>query len=147
MSISAIQRHGHSPKAAHGTPVLVDLDQICPGWLQRNPRQGASAEPPRQALVAPISGAEGGEVVGYLVAGLNPHRSFDSGYQGFIELLTAQVAAAVARADEYERARERADALAEIDRAKTAFSLQRVARIPDTADAHAGAAGGCPRGR
>ena len=36
-------------------------------------------------------------------------------------LLTAQIAAAVARADEYERARERADALAEIDRAKTAF--------------------------
>ncbi len=31
------------------------------------------------------------------------------------------MAAAVARADEYERARERADALAEIDRAKTAF--------------------------
>ena len=47
--------------------------------------------------------------------------SIDTAYQGFIELLTAQVAAAVARADEYERARERADALAEIDRAKTAF--------------------------
>ena len=36
-------------------------------------------------------------------------------------LLTAQVAAAIARADEYERERERAEALAEIDRAKTAF--------------------------
>jgi signal transduction histidine kinase len=46
---------------------------------------------------------------------------FDSAYQGFIELLTAQVAAAIARADEYERARDRVNALAEIDRAKTAF--------------------------
>ena len=46
---------------------------------------------------------------------------FDSAYQGFIELLTAQIAAAIARADEYERARERAEALTEIDRAKTAF--------------------------
>ena len=34
--------------------------------------------------------------VGYLVAGLNPHRSFDADYRGFIELLTAQVAAAIA---------------------------------------------------
>ncbi len=76
---------------------------------------------PRQALIAPITGAEGSEVVGYLVAGLNPHRLFDSAYQGFVELLTAQVAAAIARADEYERARERADALTELDRAKTAF--------------------------
>ena len=42
-------------------------------------------------------------------------------YQGFIELVTAQVAAAIARTDEYQRERERARALAEIDTAKTAF--------------------------
>ena len=112
-------------QAAHGGPVLVDLDQISAGRLRRDRLQGVPPDQlpdaPRQALIAPITGAEGGEAVGYLVAALNPHRAFDSAYQGFIELLTAQVAAAVARADEYERARERADALAEIDRAKTAF--------------------------
>ena len=112
-------------QAAQGGPVLVDLDQTFAGWLQRDRLQGLSPDrlpdAPRQALIAPITGAEGGEAVGYLVAALNPHRSFDPAYRGFIELLTAQVAAAVARADEYERARERADALAEIDRAKTAF--------------------------
>ena len=59
--------------------------------------------------------------MGYLVTALNAHRAFDSAYQGFVELLTAQVAAAITRADEFERARARADALAEIDRAKTAF--------------------------
>jgi PAS domain S-box-containing protein len=111
--------------AANGGVVLVDLNQISAGWLQRDQLPSASPdqlpEAPHRALIAPITGAEAGEVVGYLVAALNPHRSFDSAYQGFIELLTAQVAAAVARADEYERARERADALAEIDRAKTAF--------------------------
>jgi PAS domain S-box-containing protein len=94
-------------QAAQGAPVLVDLDRL--------------RDAPRQALVAAIAGAEGGEAVGYLVAGLNPHRLFDTAYQGFIELLTAQIAAAIARADEYERARERAEALTEIDRAKTAF--------------------------
>ena len=100
--------------AARGEPVLVDIGRT--GVSQR-PLQGA----PRQALIAPITSVEGGEPVGYLVAALNPHRFFDSAYQGFIQLLTAQVAAAIARADEYERARERAEALAEIDRAKTAF--------------------------
>jgi signal transduction histidine kinase len=77
--------------------------------------------PPQQAFASPIRTAEGGAPVGYLIAGLNPHRVIDADYRGFIELLAAQVAAAIARTDEYERARERADALAEIDRAKTAF--------------------------
>jgi PAS domain S-box-containing protein len=91
-------------QAAQGPPVLVDLDIIA-----------------GRALVAPIAGAEGGAPVGFVAAGLNPHRVLDETYQGFIELLTAQVAAAIVRADDYERARERADALAELDRAKTAF--------------------------
>jgi signal transduction histidine kinase/response regulator of citrate/malate metabolism len=97
-------------------PKLIDLTE--PGAFAPT---AFSPHTPRQALIAPIAGAEGGEAIGFLVAGLNPHRSLDANYQGFIDLLTAQVAAAVARADEYERARERADALAEIDRAKTAF--------------------------
>src|SRR5580658_6955608 len=109
-------------QVAPGAPVLVDLAGMRAGWSWRDriaPDQLPS--PPGHALIAPIAGAEGGDPVGYLVAALNPHRSFDAAYQGFIELLTAQVAAAIARADEYERARERADALAEIDHAKTAF--------------------------
>ena len=78
-------------------------------------------KPPNRALISPIRSAEGGAPVGYFVAGLNPHRALDGKYLGFVELLTAQVAAAVARADEFERERERARALAEIDSAKTAF--------------------------
>ena len=112
-------------QAAHGAPVLVDLDRICGRPAPQDRRTGVPPDEllnaPRQALIAPITRAEGDAAVGYLVAGLNPHRSFDSAYQGFIELLTAQLAAAVARADEYERARERAEALTEIDLAKTAF--------------------------
>jgi signal transduction histidine kinase len=76
---------------------------------------------PERAFVVPIKGAEGESPVGVLVVGLNPHRAFDVAYRGFIELLTGQLSAAVARADDYERERARAAALAEIDRAKTAF--------------------------
>ncbi len=78
-------------------------------------------KPPDQALVAPITNSEGGAPVGYFVAGLNPHRAFDADYRGFIELLTGQIAAAIARADEYESAKARAEVLSEIDRAKTVF--------------------------
>ena len=108
-------------QASHGAPALVDLACIETNWLQQRVSPDDLPDAPRQALIVPIAGAEGGDAVGYLVVGLNPHRLFDAVYRGFIELLTAQVAAAIARADEYERARERADALAEIDHAKTAF--------------------------
>ena len=99
-------------RVQNGAPALVALE---------NTAFKRASHGPVQALVSAIAGAEGEDEVGYLVTGLNPHRLFDSAYQGFIELLTAQIAAAIARADEYERAQQRAEALAEIDRAKTAF--------------------------
>ena len=58
---------------------------------------------------------------GFLVAGLNPYRPFDDAYRGFIDLVAGQIAAAFANAHAYEEERKRAEALAEIDRAKTAF--------------------------
>jgi GAF domain-containing protein len=76
---------------------------------------------PDEALVVPIVGAEGGTPVGFLVTGLNPHRALDAGCRGFIELVAGQLAAAIARTGEYGRERARAEAPAQIDRAKTAF--------------------------
>ena len=45
----------------------------------------------------------------------------DEGYQGFIVLTAGQIASGLANASAYEEERSRAEALAEIDRAKTAF--------------------------
>ena len=58
---------------------------------------------------------------GVLVVGLNPFRLFDQGYQGFLGLAAGQIAASIANADAYEEERRRVEALAELDRAKTAF--------------------------
>ncbi|HET7609216.1 MAG TPA: ATP-binding protein, partial [Gammaproteobacteria bacterium] len=58
---------------------------------------------------------------GNLVVGLNPRRPFDDLYRSFVTLVADQIAAAVANARAYEDERKRAEALAEIDRAKTAF--------------------------
>ena len=58
---------------------------------------------------------------GKLVVGLNPQRPFDAQYAGFLDLLAGQLAAALANAAAYEQERKRAEALAELDRAKTTF--------------------------
>ncbi|HEY6923640.1 MAG TPA: response regulator [Steroidobacteraceae bacterium] len=60
-------------------------------------------------------------VAGFLVTGLNPYLPFDEEYRGFIGLLADQIAAGIARAHAYQLERQRAEALAEIDRAKTTF--------------------------
>ena len=78
-------------------------------------------DPCTNALVVPISSQGQAESVGIVVAGLIPYRPFDASYSGFIGLLVGQIAAGLAGANAYEQERKRADALAEIDRAKTTF--------------------------
>jgi signal transduction histidine kinase/DNA-binding NarL/FixJ family response regulator len=58
---------------------------------------------------------------GRMVVGLNPRRPFDSNYRNFLDLVADQVGMALANARAYEEERTRAEALAAIDRAKTAF--------------------------
>jgi PAS domain S-box-containing protein len=55
------------------------------------------------------------------VLGLNCCRPLDEQYRGFCGLVAAQVSAALAAAQAYEDERRRAEALAELDRAKTIF--------------------------
>ncbi len=73
---------------------------------------------PRQALALPL-----GEVsaTGALVIGTSPRRPLDAQYRGFCQLLADQLSSALASAISYEQQRQRAEALAELDRAKTAF--------------------------
>ena len=58
---------------------------------------------------------------GRLVVGLNPRRPFDEPYRAFIDLVADQLGTALTNARAYEQERKRAEALAEIDRAKTTF--------------------------
>ena len=52
---------------------------------------------------------------------LNPFRPLDEAYRSFVDLFVGQIAAGLANARAYEEERRRAEALAEIDRAKTTF--------------------------
>jgi signal transduction histidine kinase/DNA-binding NarL/FixJ family response regulator len=118
---------GSSP-AAPGAPAVIDL------------REGAStAWPVREALatgrllvsddttdgaphafVAPVSGAHA-DPFGVLVAGVSPMLPIDERYRGFAALVAREIGGALTRARALEGERRRAEALAEIDRAKTAF--------------------------
>jgi signal transduction histidine kinase len=78
-------------------------------------------EIPREALVLPIATPGQSGVAGVLIAGVSPRRALDDNYRDFFERAAGHIAAAIANARTYEEERKRAEALAEIDRAKTAF--------------------------
>ncbi|MGR6966378.1 ATP-binding protein [Geodermatophilus sp. URMC 61] len=73
-----------------------------------------------EAVVLPLGGPDG-DGVGALVVGVNPNRALDEEHRSFHELLAGQFAAAVRNARAYAEERARAEALAELDQAKTAF--------------------------
>ena len=96
--------------------VVVPLDERAssisiPGW----------PSPPREATVLPIRLSERSEAAGFLVLGIHPGRAFDENYRHFVHRIGEQIAIGLATARAYEEERRRAEALAEIDRAKTAF--------------------------
>jgi signal transduction histidine kinase/CheY-like chemotaxis protein len=82
---------------------------------------GDWSRPTQQAAIVPIRQQGQEQPAGFFVAGLNPYRRFDTAYSGFVDLLGGQIAAALANARAREAERRRAEALAEIDRAKTTF--------------------------
>ena len=74
----------------------------------------------RDALVLPIPAAQD-QLAGLLVVGISPRRPLDAEYRTFFDLVAAHIATAISDAGAYEAERRRAEALAELDRAKTAF--------------------------
>ena len=76
---------------------------------------------PSQAAIVPLTQRGQVRPFGALVVGLNPYRPAEPGYLSFLELLADQIAAGIAGARSYEAERQRAESLAELDRAKTEF--------------------------
>ena len=82
---------------------------------------GSWDKPPSRALLLPITSQGQDKPAGVIVAALSPFRPLDVSYAGFINLVAGQIAASVANARAYSAEKRRAEALTEIDRAKTAF--------------------------
>ncbi|WP_328430157.1 sensor histidine kinase [Streptomyces sp. NBC_00443] len=79
----------------------------------------ASRLPVEQALALPLDCA--GQVEGVLVVGVNPCFPPAGAYRDFLEVLASAVAGALTAALAHDEQRRRAEALAELDRAKTTF--------------------------
>lgn len=82
---------------------------------------GLANEPLSEALVLPVTSPGQLRPAGVLIAGVNPTRKLDKEYGTFFSLIADQVAIAIQNATALEQEKKRADALAEIDRAKTVF--------------------------
>lgn len=82
---------------------------------------GPWGDQPDTVAVIPIKSNVAGWPAGALVTGISACIRLDDRYHSFLELVGSQVASAVANARAYAEERRRAEALAELDRAKTAF--------------------------
>jgi signal transduction histidine kinase/DNA-binding NarL/FixJ family response regulator len=96
-----------------GSVALVALDGAPVGgpWLT----------PVTEALALPLGGSGQASMFGVILAGKSPNRAFDEGYRSFYELLAGQVSSAIKNGRAHQDERRRTEALAELDRAKTAF--------------------------
>jgi signal transduction histidine kinase len=123
------------------SPLMIDLSEATAGgWPLAEARRSAAmqvverlgerfatvppgpwSDPPDTAVALPIPSNKPHQPAGLLVAGVSARLKLDESYRGFFELMTTQVATAIANARAYEEERRRAEALAELDRAKTEF--------------------------
>jgi PAS domain S-box-containing protein len=110
---------GASTEAAG--PDTLMLDDDAGHWPLAEAIRSESAQLVERAVVLPIKSSLAHSPAGALVLGASARIALDDQYLAFFGLLCSQIATGVANARSYEAERRRAEALAEIDRAKTAF--------------------------
>jgi PAS domain S-box-containing protein len=133
--------HGNEFDVDHSIiPAAIDLTQEDDGWSVAAAVRTAQpqviknlvsrfgiilgspwSEPLQEAMVLPIAPPGQGKVSGVLVLVASPRRKLDENYRDFFTQVAVFVAMAIANAQAYEEERKRAEALAEIDQAKTVF--------------------------
>jgi PAS domain S-box-containing protein len=95
------------------TSNLIEVGLQLPG--------GPWPEPSSRAIVLPIFAAQHESLSGLAILGEGPRRVLDDAYRAFFDLIASQIGTAISDAKAYEAEQRRAEALAELDRAKTAF--------------------------
>lgn len=99
------------------------LDAMPPTWGQAiEPGANPVGEaPPTTALILPVQSGGDDLPATVMVAGVSPYRSLDDDFRGFLDVAAAQIGRAIANAQAYQAQRRRAEALTELDRAKSEF--------------------------
>lgn len=115
-------------------PLRIDSTNLHESWPLGSDSELVLAEPPadvqlpggpwpepvKQAAILKLA-TRANEVYGYLVCGLSARRKFDDDYRDFVRLVGANISSALAALRALQDERRRAEQLAELDRAKTAF--------------------------
>ncbi len=83
--------------------------------------KGAWAVGPEKVIVLPIAQQPTKETYALLIVGMNPYRLLDEKYRSFFSLVTDQISNSFANVYALTQERKRAEALAELDKAKTTF--------------------------
>jgi PAS domain S-box-containing protein len=96
--------------------VIGEIDQTIPDLPT-----GAWTVPPEQAVIVPMPRPLSATPYGFLVFGANRHRPVDQSFFAFVELIAAHFSAAITDARAMEQERERSEALARLDEAKSDF--------------------------
>jgi PAS domain S-box-containing protein len=140
-SVAELQSSSGIAAGSRGAPRIVNLDRDDPGtWSlgtvactgktavidglsTRFPRlpAGAWKSPPSKALALPVLLPGQDRPRAVLIAAVSPMRALDEDYRTFYGLVATQIASGLADAQAMEAERRQVEALAEIDRAKTAF--------------------------
>jgi signal transduction histidine kinase len=103
--------------ARERTFVVLDEDAMQLGETASGPWP----EPVSLGVALPISAADQQTVAAVLVGGLSPRLALDDRYRSFLRLVGAQLSTQIAAAQARDDERKRAEARAELDRAKTDF--------------------------
>jgi signal transduction histidine kinase/DNA-binding response OmpR family regulator len=98
-------------------PLVASEGENAPRYVELDPGPHGS----RGAVVLPIERSGGGRPLGFLVAGLSALLRDSVSYRRFHNLLASSLSRAVTNAGAHQAQRRRAEELAELDRAKTAF--------------------------
>jgi signal transduction histidine kinase len=105
------------PVLRTGQPALVE---DLPSRVDLGTRSGRTT-PPRDAYVLPLLRSTDAAPAGALVVGLSPRLRLDDKYRDFLKLVASQIASGIGSAEAFHAAKERAERLAEVDRAKSVF--------------------------
>jgi PAS domain S-box-containing protein len=120
-----IQLHGSDDVWNLGSALASNEPKVLDDLTERFGKLTAGAwvdDFTRQAVVVPLAKSNVQELpAGFLVVGLSPRLTFNDDYRAFVELVSGHIATAIANARAYMDAQKRAEALAEINRAKTTF--------------------------
>ncbi len=138
---ACLAANAYLPPGTPASPEFIELDESTgSAWsLKEVIRTGATStisglvdrfgnvncepypESPETALVVPIAVAGADRPAVFLIAGVSPRLPFAEDYQTFFDLIGAALTAAIVNARAYEQERMRAEKLAELNQAKTAF--------------------------